>query len=120
MNCLSTVNCFGQVFFADFDIAVAGNAGAAFAIEGFVDGLPGSEAVDVAVVHAEGGGDQDRVVNFEIGGAFAAGGFDVRGGDEFAVLLHFAGNRQQGFELGRNGGLHEIGLDLLDQRFVAA
>ncbi len=32
-----------------------------------VSGLPCVEAIDVAVVHAEGGGDEDGVVNLKVG-----------------------------------------------------
>ena len=36
-------------------------------VHGFVVRLPGAESVDVAVVHAEGGGDEHRVVDLEVG-----------------------------------------------------
>ena len=39
--------------------------------------LPGGEAVDVAVVHAEGGGDEHGVVDLEVGCAEVAGGLEV-------------------------------------------
>lgn len=38
-----------------------------FAIHGRVGGCPGTQAIDVAVVHTEGRGDQDSVVNLLIG-----------------------------------------------------
>ena len=41
-------------------------------------------------------------------------------GDQLAVLLDLAGDGQQGLELGADVGLREVGLDLLDESFVAA
>ena len=35
------------------------------------------EAVDVTIIHAEGGGDQDGVMDLAVGGAFVAGFGDV-------------------------------------------
>src|SRR5271170_7567474 len=58
---------FRQILLADGYVAFAGDELAAFAIHRFVFGLPGGESVDVAVEHAERGGDQDGVVDFEIG-----------------------------------------------------
>ena len=120
---LSVPGCMSmgsEVLFADGDVAVASYALAAFAIKSLIVGLVGAKAIDVAVVHAEGGGDEDGVVNLKVGCALLARGFDVGGGDEFAVLLHLAGDDEECFELGTDGGLGEIGLDLLDKGLVAA
>jgi len=67
----------GEVLFADGDISIAGDTAAALAVEGFIVGLVGSEAVDVAVVHAEGGGNEHGVVNLEVGCTVSAGGLDI-------------------------------------------
>ena len=79
----------------DGDVAIAGNAPAALPIERLVVGLLGSESVDVAVVHAESGGDEDCVVDFSVGSAEAAGGLDIGWGHQLAILLHSAGDDEQ-------------------------
>ena len=48
-----------------------------FSIQLRVRGLPGVEAVDVAVVHAEGCCDEDGVVDLEIGRSLSPCCFDV-------------------------------------------
>src|SRR5271165_1209244 len=46
--------CFlRQIFLTYANVAFAGDAFSAFAVHGFVFGLPGGESVDVAVEHAE-------------------------------------------------------------------
>ena len=110
----------GEVLFAYRDISVAGHAAAALAIEGFVVGLVGAETVDIAVVHAEGRGDQHGIVNLNFGCAMLARGFDIGTGDQLAILLDLTRNDQQRLELGADVGLREVGLDLLHQRLVAA
>src|SRR5580693_3343860 len=52
---------------------------------------PGGETVHVAVVHAEGRGDQDCVVNLGVGCAFLASTRNVLGGNALAALLHMSG-----------------------------
>jgi hypothetical protein len=56
----------GKIFFADLDVSYARDPLSALAIHVFVARLDGVEAVDVAVEHAEGGGDQDGVVDLEV------------------------------------------------------
>jgi len=48
-----------------------------FSVRLRIRGLPGVEAVDVAVVHAEGCSDENGVVNLEIGSALRPCCFDV-------------------------------------------
>jgi hypothetical protein len=61
-------------------------------VHGFFARLPGGEAVYVAVVHAEGGGDQDGIVDLAVGCAELAGGFYISSSDVLASLLDFAGD----------------------------
>jgi hypothetical protein len=72
-------------------------------VDGRIGRREGREAVNVTVVHAEGRGDQDRVVDFNVCGTFGARLFDVNVRHLFAALLHLAGNRQQRFQLVRDG-----------------
>jgi hypothetical protein len=63
-----------------------------FAIHGRVGGRPGSQAIDVAVVHAEGRSDQDGVVNFFLGCAILPCAGDIILGNLLATFLHLAGD----------------------------
>src|ERR1700733_3382123 len=110
----------GQIFLAYGDVAVAGNTASAFAIEGFVVGLHSGQAIYITVIHAKRSGDEDGVVNLEVGRAVLAGGFDIAGFDELAILLDFAGYGEKGLQLGADVRLGEVGLDLLDESLVAA
>src|SRR5687767_4525231 len=71
-------NCVGlSKVFERRHVAAVCEAFAVFAV-GFVrGGRPRSETVDVTVVHAEGSGDEDGVVDFEVCRAEGAGGRDV-------------------------------------------
>jgi len=86
----------------------------ALAVEDGVVGLDGGEAVDVAVVHAEGSGDEDGVVDFEVGGAEAARVGYVVGGHVFAAVLDFGGDDEERFEFVGNVRVLEITLDAFD------
>ena len=81
-------------------------------------GLPGSQSVDVAVVHAECGGDEDGVVNLQIGCALFAGVRDVVGGDVLSALLDLACDGEEGLELVGDLRLMEVAFDLFDQAEV--
>ena len=59
----------GKYVLLQLDITFAGDYFAALAIHGFVARLRGGQAVDVAVVHAEGRGDENGIVNFNVGSA---------------------------------------------------
>src|SRR5271166_1569849 len=113
------VGVLGQILFADGDVAFACHAASAFAIESFIVGLQGVQAVDVAVVHAERRGDQHGVVNLQVRCDQFARRVYVGGRNQLAILLHFARNDEQRLEFGADGGLREGGLHLLDQRFSA-
>src|SRR5450432_3495756 len=52
---------------------------------------PGGKTVNVAVVHAEGRGDQDCVVNLGVSCSFLASACDVFRGDTLAALLDVSG-----------------------------
>ena len=58
-----------------------------------------AEAVDVAVEHAEGGGDEDGVVNLDVGRSGVAGFGDGFGGDVFAAALDLAGDVEESLQL---------------------
>ena len=78
-----------------------------FSVRLRIRGLPGVEAVDVAVVHAERRSDQDRVVNLEVGRAFSPCRVDVRARDALTVNRDLARDVQEGaklrIDLGRIG-----------------
>ncbi len=77
-------------------------------------------AVHVPVsIHAEGRGDEYRVVNFQVGGAELAGTFDVFRTDVLAAALHLARDRQQSLELVRNRCALRTLLHIQDKLFIA-
>ena len=80
-----------------------------------IGGRPGGEAVDVAVVHAEGCRDEDGVVDLEIGRTFGPCCFDVRARDALAVDRNLAGNVQECAKLGLDRRAVGVALDLFDQ-----
>jgi len=80
-----------------------------------IRGLPGVEAVDVAVVHAERRSDQDRVVNLEVGRAFSPCRVDVRARDALTVNRDLARDVQEGAKLRIDLGRIGIVLYVLDQ-----
>jgi hypothetical protein len=84
-------------------IPFLGETFSTLAINFGIRGGPGSQSVDVAVVHAEGCGDEHGVVDLLVGGAFPTCALDIFGRDLLAALLHFAGDRKQRLELVRNG-----------------
>src|SRR5262249_37491112 len=84
-------------------------------VRGGVVGGDGGQAVDVAVVHAERGGDQDGVVDLHVGGAGVAGGGDQVGGDLQAAALDRAGDGQQRAQLRGDRGLRGVGPHLVHQ-----
>lgn len=53
-HCSQLSNITGEILTAHSDIALTGGLLAAFKVECFITGLPGVEAIDVALVHAEG------------------------------------------------------------------
>ena len=67
-------------------VAMVDYALADLAVDLDVVRLPGSQAVYVAVVHTEGCGDQDGVMNLLVGGALCSGALDVRSCDVLAAL----------------------------------
>ena len=77
-------------------VAFLGEVLAHLRVHGFVVRLPGGESVDIPVVHAEGCGDEDGVVDLEIRCAEAAGTIDVAGSDVPAALLDFSCDGEQG------------------------
>jgi hypothetical protein len=95
---LQLVSHFRQMI-GGVDVTFVGDAFAAFAITLRIVRRPGGKTVHVTIEHAEGGGDQHRVVNFLVRGAVFARAIDVRRGDLLAALLNFSGNCQQRFQL---------------------
>src|ERR1700675_2786711 len=63
---------------------------------------PGTEAIDIAIAHAEDSSNQNRIVNLHIGRTLNASGGDIPGGYMLSTELHFSGNIQQRFQLERN------------------
>src|ERR1700691_4861921 len=89
-------------------VPMLGKVLAHFGVHGFIPRLPCAQAVDVAVVHAEGRGNQHRVVNLDIGGALLFRPRNVVRADTLAILLYLAGNRQQSFQLRTHGSTLKI------------
>ena len=58
----------------------------------WVSRLPRAQPIHIAVVHTKGGGDQHRIVDFEIGGPMLPSILHAFRSDLFAALLHLAGN----------------------------
>ena len=96
-----------------------GDEGRALTVEGGIVGSPGREPVDVAVAEAEHGGDEDRVVNLEVGGAVLAGTRHVRRRDVLAACRGLPGDHEQRLQLVRDGGVLRVGLHAHDEIFVA-
>jgi hypothetical protein len=82
------------------DIAFVRHARAHGNVSFLLSWRPSSKAIYVAVVHAEGGGNQDRVVNLNFGCTFFASASDVFRGDSLAALLNVPGDVEKCFELG--------------------
>jgi len=80
---------------------------------------PGGKTIHVAVVHAEGRGDQDCVVYLGISCALLASTRDVFRGDALATLLDVPGDVQERFELGRNRSGFEVPFDFGNQGKIA-
>jgi len=80
------------------DVAIARNHLAAFAIERGILRLEGRETIYVAVVHAEGSRDENRVVNFKIGRPLLARTLHPFRGHLLAALPDLTGNDQQRLE----------------------
>ena len=80
---------------------------------------PGGKTVHVAVVHAEGRGDQDCVVNLGVSCAFLASASDVFRSDTSAALLDMPGDVQKCFEFRRDRSRLEVPFDFGDQREIA-
>src|SRR5687768_7528632 len=76
-------------------------------------GRPSRQPVDVAVVHAEGRRDEDRVVDLEVGGACGAGCRDVAFGHGATAPLDRCRDLEQGTKAGAHGSLPRISLDAL-------
>jgi hypothetical protein len=62
--------------------------------------LPSVKSVNVAVIHAEGGGDENGVVDLDIGSGFGAGGFDIGGGKCLPPFWTLAAMTNSAFSLG--------------------
>ena len=82
-------------------------------------GGPGCQAIDVAVVHAERGGDQDRVVDLDVSGTLVASGADVGLGHVAAAALDGCRDLQQGAEPWAYGRLARVPLDAVDDVVAA-
>ena len=71
------------------DVSLASHPLAHFVVDPLVGRREGRQTIDVAVVHAERGGDEHRVVNLDVGGALGPGAGDVRRGDVRAAFCTF-------------------------------
>lgn len=54
---------------ADCDVAIASNPPATFTVPGFIPRLRRARAIDIAVVHAECGRNEHRIVDLQVGSA---------------------------------------------------
>src|SRR6185503_14689505 len=68
----------------------------------------------------EDGGDEHRVVDFQVGGAAFTRARDVVGGDGLPAFCRLACDDEQRLQLVRDRRLFRIGLDLDDEVLVAA
>ena len=84
-------------------VAHRGDERAALAIELGILRRPRRQAVDVPVAEAEHRGDEDGVVNLEVGGPELARALDVGRRDVLTVPRGLAGNDQQRLEFFRDG-----------------
>src|ERR1700683_5872515 len=100
------------------NVAFPRNAFPAFAVPFGISGSPRSQAIDVAVAHAENRGDQYGVVDFLVVGAFVTCALDIFGGDVLTALLYFAGYGEQRLLLVRDGRGLEVAFYLSYQGFV--
>jgi len=78
-------------------------------------GRPCTKTVDIAVIHAEGGGDQYGIMYFPVGGALLAGSSYIRFSDIFSVSLNLVSDMQQRPHFIRYIGVWQTGFDLVDQ-----
>src|SRR5579875_2209575 len=84
-----------------FPIAVLSELLSHFAVHRLVARLPGTQAVNVAVVHTERRSDEHRVVNLDVRGSMSLCVGDIIGGNALAVLLDLARDGQQRLQLRR-------------------
>src|SRR5438477_11498959 len=79
---------FLRSLFCGTAVALVSHSLSHFAISFRLERLPGLQTVHVAVVHAEGRGDQNGIVNLLVGRALAAGAVNGFGAHILAGLLH--------------------------------
>ena len=80
---------------------------------------PRGEAVDVAVVHAEGCRDEDRIVDFDVGRTFGTRPRDVVARYLLAALLNFSGDGEKSAQLVGDRRRLMVVADSIDQIIVA-
>ena len=104
----------------DRGVAVLCDVTRAIAITRRVGGRQCPEAVHIAVEHAEGGGDEHRVVDLDVGRAFRSRPIDVGLSHITPVPLYASRDRQQRFHLRRDGRSERVADDGSDGRAVVA
>src|SRR5262252_6288358 len=85
----------GTTRLGTLDIPVFRHLAAHLVVSGWINGRQRREAVDIPVEHAERCGDEDRVVDFDVGRTLGACSRDVFGGHLLAALLDLRGNREE-------------------------
>src|ERR1700691_167441 len=100
-------------------IAIAGNLGGSFPKALRVGGRPCSQAVYIAVVHAEGRRNQHGVVNLQVGGALLPRACDIFGLNVLSATLYFTGDSQQRLEFAGDIRALKIALYRLNRILVS-
>lgn len=89
-------------------------------IEICVVGLPGCQAIHVAVVHAKSSGNQDRVVNLQVRSPLLPRAFNILAGHVLSTLPNLSGDGQQRLELLRNVRARVVLLYIQHQPLIPA
>ena len=74
-----------------------------------------AKAIDVAVEHAESGGDQDCVVYLDVGRALGFGAGDIVGGHFFPAFLDVPGNGEKRLQFRADRRFEVVRTDCVDQ-----
>jgi len=75
--------------------------------------------IHIPVIHAEGRGNENGVVNFEIRSAFLPRSLDVLGEHSFAVLLNLPRDLEKRLELRANRRMLMVETDCIDQFVIS-
>src|SRR5215467_15851417 len=80
---------------------------------------PRGQTIDITVIHAKGGCNQNGIVDLFIGCALLTGASDILACDLLAASLYFAGNCEQGLQLVGNLCGFKIRLYAVDELLIS-